>query len=346
MAINRVEIKDFLVFKGEFAADFCPGVNVLIGGNGTGKTTLMKVIYAICEATAAQMFSSGGWFDYFSGTRPGYHYVFNFNDFGKIQIFSDGIAFGWIAERDEIKKFIDKSFIDDAAQILPIFISGPHESINLKTVFIPSYDMLSHSLGFLALNNKRETSFDKTFIDIVSNAELSETKNISQICQKLCREISKIIDGEVLYQNDTFYIKKSSGQLVEFSFEASGYRKFGLLWKLLRNGLLESGTTLFWDEPENSLNPELVPVLVDVLLELSQCGVQIFLATHSEVLSSYFDVLRGNNDKIMFFSLYKGDSGIKYDRSERFDLLTPNSLTAEQARLYEREVERGLGNEN
>jgi len=36
MAINRVEIKDFLVFKDDFVADFCPGVNVLIVGNGTG----------------------------------------------------------------------------------------------------------------------------------------------------------------------------------------------------------------------------------------------------------------------------------------------------------------------
>jgi ABC-type multidrug transport system ATPase subunit len=33
------------VFKGEFAADFCTGVNVFIGGNGTGKTTLLKEMY-------------------------------------------------------------------------------------------------------------------------------------------------------------------------------------------------------------------------------------------------------------------------------------------------------------
>jgi len=32
MAINRVKIKDFLVFKGEFSVDFCNGINVLIGG--------------------------------------------------------------------------------------------------------------------------------------------------------------------------------------------------------------------------------------------------------------------------------------------------------------------------
>ncbi|MDR1479147.1 MAG: ATP-binding protein, partial [Planctomycetaceae bacterium] len=45
MALKRVEIKDFLVFKGEFVAGFCPGVNVFIGGNSTGKTTLLRTLY-------------------------------------------------------------------------------------------------------------------------------------------------------------------------------------------------------------------------------------------------------------------------------------------------------------
>ena len=42
MAVNRVEIKDFLVFKGEFSADFCPSVNVFIGGKSTGKPNKKK----------------------------------------------------------------------------------------------------------------------------------------------------------------------------------------------------------------------------------------------------------------------------------------------------------------
>ena len=32
-AITRVEIRDFLAFNGDFAVEFCPGVNVLMGGN-------------------------------------------------------------------------------------------------------------------------------------------------------------------------------------------------------------------------------------------------------------------------------------------------------------------------
>ena len=61
MAIARIKIKDFLVFKGEFMASFCDGVNVLIGENGTGKTTLLKCFYAATDTIgyeAARYFNS------------------------------------------------------------------------------------------------------------------------------------------------------------------------------------------------------------------------------------------------------------------------------------------------
>jgi AAA15 family ATPase/GTPase len=154
-----------------------------------------------------------------------------------------------------------------------------------------------------------------------------------------------VIGGEVIYENDSFYIAKEGLGRIQFALEASGYRKFGLLWKLIRNGLLESGGVLFWDEPENSLNPELVPVLVDILLELSRNGVQIFIATHSEILSEYFAVNRQKNDEVMFYSLYKTDGQIKVDSNDRFDLLNPNKLIDEPVRLYEKRLDRVFGDE-
>jgi AAA15 family ATPase/GTPase len=188
--------------------------------------------------------------------------------------------------------------------------------------------------------------FDQIQVDILVNAGLPETREISPLCAALLEKVGKIIDGKVIYENGKYYILKKSGQKVEFSFEASGYQKFGLLWKLLRNGLLENGSVLFWDEPENSLNPELVPVLVDILLELQRNGVQIFIATHSEILASYFSVNKQKGDNVMFYSLYKDEKTqqIHYDKNDRFDLLNPNKLTAEPVKLYEIELERKFGN--
>jgi predicted ATPase len=132
--------------------------------------------------------------------------------------------------------------------------------------------------------------------------------------------------------------------LVPFSLEASGYRKLGLLAALIRNEQIKSGVILFWDEPENSLNPELLPVLVDVLLELQRGGAQVFIATHSEILASYFNVRRKDDNEVMFYSLHKDGEQIKAEKNERFDLLRPNSLKDEPVKLYEREIEMWLGN--
>ncbi len=50
MAIDRILLKDFLMFTGqEFEASFIDGVNVFIGANATGKSTLLKCIYAACK---------------------------------------------------------------------------------------------------------------------------------------------------------------------------------------------------------------------------------------------------------------------------------------------------------
>jgi predicted ATP-dependent endonuclease of OLD family len=326
MAINRVEIRDFLVFKGEFTADFCPGVNVLIGGNGTGKTTLLK-----CQYIAVEQFNAQKRFEQNPKHNSADDYFLNF--YAKSYSFTYGNSnYDWKKYANQVEKYTHCT-VDDVN-----FVKSSNH------IFIPAKDILEHSKGLLALNNKREIPFDQTYIDILSNAEIGETHTITPNAAKVLDTIKKIIGGEVLYENDTFYIISKKNK-TPFSLEASGYRKLGLLWKLLRNGLLEKGTVLFWDEPENSLNPELVPKLVEILLELSRNGVQIFLATHSEILSSYFSVLKKKEDSVMFYSLYKDGGRIKYDSNDRFDLLNPNKLTEAPIDLYKKKLDRGLGDD-
>ena len=95
---------------------------------------------------------------------------------------------------------------------------------------------------------------------------------------------------------------------MDFSLEAEGLRKLGLLWKLIRNGLLEKGTILLWDEPEANLNPELFPLVAEILLELQKNGVQIFLATHSYNFAKYLEILRSDKEQVQFHNLYRGTS--------------------------------------
>ena len=50
MTITRVKLENFTVFE-SLDLEPSPGINVLVGANGTGKTHLMKVCYAACDVS-------------------------------------------------------------------------------------------------------------------------------------------------------------------------------------------------------------------------------------------------------------------------------------------------------
>lgn len=50
MPLTRIEAENFTVFE-KIAIPFCKGLNVLVGENGMGKTHIMKMAYAACQAS-------------------------------------------------------------------------------------------------------------------------------------------------------------------------------------------------------------------------------------------------------------------------------------------------------
>ena len=173
-------------------------------------------------------------------------------------------------------------------------------------------------------------------VDIIVNASLPETREIPESMKGMLHAISKVIDGTVVLEKDSFYVIKNGGQKIEFSLEAEGLRKLGLLWKLIRNGLLEKGTVLLWDEPEANLNPEMYPVVADVLLELQKNGVQIFAATHSYNFSKYLEIRRTKKEQVIYHNLYKADDGIVCVKSAyRMEELEKNPIMEADSKLLD-----------
>lgn len=345
MGIDNIRLKNITVFD-ELKMDFSKGINVIIGENGTGKTTLLKMIYAACEWSNETIDNDKGKniFSYFNYGKKDVNLLKSYerkDDYSVFEATSENTKFELSLSHDGIVQ-LDKWL-----------------KLGIKSIFIPTTEMLSHSKGFLAMNQKYSMPFDATQIDIIVNAELPETREVSELNQKLLDVISKVIDGGVIYENDTFYVVKNNGMKVEFSFEAEGLRKFGLLWKLIRNGLIEKDTILFWDEPEANINPELMPVLIDVLLELQRNGVQIFIATHSYNLAKYFEIKRTEKDSVLFHNLYREkktsqrkdndeekilaffeNKGVKAQSSEYFGKLTNNPIIVADTKLFDEVIEK------
>ncbi len=294
---NIKEIKEGDSFNDGFKMEFGEGINVLIGENGVGKTTILKMIYAATQWSIKR------------------------TDQGKtkklVQFFSNSLKDSADLKNTENKedycyyKVSDGTHsFEDSLSHKGIFNYDQWLGLDIQSVFIPTTEMLSHTKGFLALNQKYNMPFDGTQIDIIVNASLPETREVSAIMNKILDKISAVIDGTVILENDSFYMLKKDGRKVDFSLEAEGLRKLGLLWKLIRNGLLEKGTIFLWDEPEANLNPELYPLVADILLELQNNGTQIFVATHSYNFAKYLEIRRTSKEQVVFHNLYRGQNSL------------------------------------
>lgn len=50
MIIKKIKFQNYTVFE-DHQIEFSPGVNIIIGENGTGKTHLIKALYSACQST-------------------------------------------------------------------------------------------------------------------------------------------------------------------------------------------------------------------------------------------------------------------------------------------------------
>lgn len=180
-----------------------------------------------------------------------------------------------------------------------------------------------------------------------------------EVTGKRSRQLAKIaqkelLDGEspslpqITDDVDTVFVPVENGEQPGH-ITAEGFKKLGVLQQLLSNGSLSPGKsgTLFWDEPESNVNPTLMRLIVEVLLDMSRNGQQIVLATHDYVLLKWFDLLEDSKhgDDVRFHALYrdKTTGEVCVETANEYRLLNQNAISDSFAELYDEEVRRVLG---
>lgn len=331
MYIKQAKLNNFTVFK-DIKLDFSRGINIFIGENGSGKTHLMKVLYSACRATESKT------------------------------SFSSKLVKTMLPDDFKISRLITRRQGNNAARMAITAASDDDAtektlsmSFNIKTkkwdaevkgeeawekafqdtssIFIPAKEILSHSYKLAAAVDKNNVMFDDTYIDILNSAQIdiSVGRN-SGTKDRMLKRIEEITDGKVLYDEhrDEFYLKKGNS-MQEFNLVAEGIRKMAMLWQLVKNGTLEKGSVLFWDEPEANINPSYISIIAELLIELSRHGVQIFISTHDYMLAKYFEVKKCQEDKLIFHSL----NAIEYECGDKFAKLKHNSIISSFNKLLD-----------
>ena len=339
MAITRVKLENFTVFE-SLDLEPSPGINVLVGANGTGKTHLMKVCYALYsfgdDSVSAPIINSpppSKLRSVFLPSGNSFRRLVNAASKDDVATIEIGVYDAYL--RMQISK--DTPNVLGRGSLNWLVSSG-------DGIFIPAKDMLANAPGFRSLYARREIHFEETYKDILDLAYLDSLRNPEEfVPSAVTKRLEAELGGKVTIHGEEFFLSGEQGE-IEFTLLAEGLRKLGLLWLLIRNGSLKPGAVLFWDEPETNLNPRLYGVVIDVLLELQRVGVQVFLATHDYVILKELDLQAKDGDKVAFHSLYRSEETgeIVCHSTDSFLQIHPNAIAEAFDSIYDREIKRNL----
>jgi len=336
--IKSIALNGFTCFpENEF--EFSKGINVFIGKNGTGKTHIMKCIAATLKANNQFHFST-------AQTKDKYG-----------ELLTDMLMAYF--KPDTLGHLVNNS----AAKVCSVSLKLEEDSINynfttnmklVKTeantysyapgfLYIPPREMLSLFEGFISLYEKREISFDETYVDLARALNTNPFKGQAfDEAIKMVEPLLKNWNVQVIKKNNRFYIIENQKEY-EAHLVAEGLRKIATILYLVSNGELRSQSILFWDEPEANLNPTLISVISELLISLASHGVQIFIATHDYLLTHRLSLhAEYLNEKhpidFSFFSLEKKENEMFIEKGKSLIDINNNAILDEYAAFYDLET--------
>jgi energy-coupling factor transporter ATP-binding protein EcfA2 len=330
MKVTELKLRNFTVFEG---ADFtfAPGINVLIGENATGKSHVLKAIYALLKTGRA------GLKDPETEVRERLAAIFrpDDRDIGRlVRIGSEDLSSFWL-KTDGGETHCSLTELGDLSITLHRWSETP------KACFLPAREVLAMFEGFVALYKNANVSFDETYFDIcVALQDVDRRGEAKSAADAVAEPLRSMLGGgEVELREGRFYVDLGDGPR-EAPLVAEGMRKIATLAYLAGNGSIAPGGILLWDEPEANLNPRLIAKLAGALRELAARGVQIVLATHDFLLAHRISLAAeyGVEPKVetRFFSLHRDASGgpVEVESDALVTGLQNNPILDEYARYY------------
>lgn len=343
--INHLRLRGITVFD-DVDLDFSPGINVLLGRNSTGKTHIMKVLYAALYACEQLRLEP---------QPPAPESTLAKNLAIKlIDVFKPAGDLNRILRRG------------GAGQGAALELSGPEATISARidetgsvalqatgamnarnTVFIPNREGLSLYEYMPALYKRFQLAMDGTYNDLWTSLgqPLRHEQSATLSEGPALRSLEATLGGKLQLKNGSIFVVTTRTQGdIEANLLAEGLRKIATLVRLLQNGVLTKDSILFWDEPEANLNPTLVRPLIAALQALAAQGVQIFVATHDYLFAYRLSLAAEYNTvpdvSYRFFSFMRSKlddpaSAVEVETGDTMADLTDTPILDEFAAYYD-----------
>jgi energy-coupling factor transporter ATP-binding protein EcfA2 len=326
--LQSLAIRNLTVFV-EANFQFSPHLNVIVGENGSGKSHLLKVAYAVLAASAEEgrKPTASSPTKTLLQTRVAEKLVavLRPESLGRLARRKQGrercaLRFGF----DDPRLDIDCSFATSSKSEVDIN-HLPTAWVEKPPVFLPTRELLTIYPGFVSVYENHYLEFEETWRDtcLLLGAPAVRGPRERRV-RDLLSPLEKAMGGKIeLDKNGRFYLRIPGQGQMEMPLVAEGLRKLAMLARLIATGSLLDKGYLFWDEPETNLNPKLIKEVASTILHLCRSGVQVFAASHSLFLMREFHIQLQNpaftGMSARFFGLQFGDNGIDVQQGDSVD---------------------------
>lgn len=287
--IRKLALKGVTVFPEREIFRLTDGVNIIVGGNDSGKSQVMKIAYA-----AAKWSTGGGqrelpeiWAEE-QRLRLGLLRVFGTRELSGLTAYNRGNGHAEISI-----SLAGEGVPEGSADLRFEFHSGQEENglkiksmpqrfIRESAVFLTAREVLTVYPCYMQAGKRYPELIDGASWDICRALEAPAAEKLKDpAMMRVLGYIEKILSGRLQRQNGRFFLVRKDLRPIEMNLVAEGFKRLGTLGLLIQNGSVARGSTLFWDEPETNLNASHLPALVRVMLALCKAGVQLVITSHS-----------------------------------------------------------------
>ena len=196
-------------------------------------------------------------------------------------------------------------------------------------------------------------AFDDTAYDLLLDYEQDVPRGrLQDVTYEALEYLSDAVGGgEVVRDSDgrIWWMPAAGGRSARklpIAQAAEGIRKVGVLFRLLRNRRINpnAGGFLFVDEPEANLHPRAEVLFAELLHTLARSGIQVFVATHSYFVAKRLEQLARSDDGASTHRLIELRRGSERRevtleaRPLRLGLPAGNPIVDESLRLLDRDV--------
>ena len=310
-------------------------INLVIGGNGSGKTFLLKALYSAMrtleeyqrgdEQRSAAEILAGKLYWTFQADRIG-ELVTKGEDKPLIcEVCLDGRSFRYSFGKDTTKQISQ--------------LENHVEPRSSNSVFLPAKEVLSLQPVILKSREQDKVfGFDDTYLDLARALRQAPKggKNYIEFTQSR-NSLENILGGKVEFDDKSGRWQfKRGNQKFPIGLTSEGIKKIAVLDTLLGNRYLSPESIIFIDEPESALHPKALSDLLDIVAVLAARGIQFFLASHSYfAVKKLFLIAQEKQISIPIISEQGNGDWLSADLKNG---MPDNPIINESIRLYREEV--------